>query len=157
MSKKNTGLRATRPTRDNYAESQVWRGREDLSEDLLGQVGPLEEGDGFGSTNPAIAVQIRPLEERFELVHARRAQRSHTDCKGKSAANPIQWRRMAVGQIEEWGIRRGRQGGERDPVSENVLRAQVETSVPFFFLGVHFLFYHLIFHNFIFISIFLLR
>lgn len=49
------------------------RGRESyLRKNLLGQTGALEEGDGFGSTDSAIAVQIGSAEIRIEEIHIRR-------------------------------------------------------------------------------------
>jgi hypothetical protein len=42
-----------------------------LSKDLFGEIGSLKETNSFGSTDPAIAVQIRSPKVRFELIHIR--------------------------------------------------------------------------------------
>jgi hypothetical protein len=42
-----------------------------LSKDLFGEIGSLKETNSFGSTDPAIAVQICSPEVRFELIHIR--------------------------------------------------------------------------------------
>lgn len=51
----------------------------DLSKNLLRQTGALEEGDGFGAADFAVAVQIGSTEIRIEEIHIRRLvlRRSH--------------------------------------------------------------------------------
>ena len=48
------------------------RERLNLCEDGFWQTGALEESDGLGAANSAIAVQIGSLEIRIEQIHIRR-------------------------------------------------------------------------------------
>ena len=80
---------------------------------MLGQTGALEEGDGFGAADFAIAVQIGATEIRIEEIHIRRLvlRRSHFFCcRRRRRRNSKQPPRVCVWRIdqsEHWNQNKG--------------------------------------------------